>query len=1131
MGPQRDSEGVGDWLKAVGLGRYTRLFHENEIDLDALEDLNEQDLRELSIPLGHRKRILRAIRDDTAATGRLDGPALPDSISEPDERRHLTILVVDLVDSTSLSRDLEPEDLKTLLGAYHAACVHTVRRYDGHVARFRGDGLLAYFGWPEAHEDNAERAVTAGLELITAVKGVSPTGRSPLQIRVGIATGNVVVGGLLGLNEAHVFEAFGQTPNIAARLEAIAPKDAVLISSETHDLVRSKIECDSLGQKKLKGFSTPQEIYQVRRARSLVFNFETRTAIGLTPLVGRSAEINLLRERWQRASFGEGQIVLLSGEPGIGKSRLVREFRTSLGNYPTVPVSLQCSPLHTDSPLHPVLKCCGGLAGFSADEPPQIKLQKLVTEIESKLEGVTNAEYIFSSLFGVEPADDASVPVMSLEHRRMRALRLLVDYIAENSAPSTGLVMFEDAHWMDPTTSEFLDLLINRAETAGLLLIITFRPGFRPPWQGYSHQTTLTPNRLTRRQSASMIDAMAGETALPETLRSEIIERSDGNPLYIEELTAAVLGSVRAQTRATKTDGRTGLVAEIPATLQDSLHARLDRLSPPAKLLAQTCSIVGRRFSFKYIAAVAAIATEVAEGLLTELVENGLLHAVGFPPEAEYTFKHALTQDAAYSSIPHRDRHRRHENCARALETQFETLCINEPELLAYHWEAAQQPEAAIPYYHCAGQLAAERSALTEAETYLNKGLDLMAALPASNPVHDSEIKFRAVLGRVFIFAKGWADPTVHEQFTRALELSGSEGDDAGRIQFEWALSTYHLLRGEIEDAVTRGEHIVKVAERSRDESLLSVAHSAASIYGFYAGRFTEVIGHKDLTLVYYRPQMSADVQKAYGTDRRLQALRGAALSYWCLGDHDKAMQLDEEQRAAVDGTGRIYEYAYALTISCILHGLRRDAGRMQTFAEAAIEIGVERGFSFLRANAENFLSLGLALQNPTAQALGACETALANYRQTGNRMGISAMLAVLAEIRAGLGDVDGGLRDVETGLKYVQGSGERFAEADLYRVKGELLASNGDVAASRHSLENALTVARKQGARTWELQSAIPLARLLVAEGQAEKAAGLLQPLCAWSTQTTHMTEEAAAAQAVLAQAELKTRNGRYDA
>lgn len=1131
MGPRWDKEGVGDWLRALGLEQYTRLFHENEIDLDALQDLNEQDLRELAVPLGHRKRLLRAIREGAPASEREYVPDASDIHSDTDERRHLTILMVDLVDSTGLSAHLDPEDLRALLAAYHAACIHTVRRYDGHVARYRGDGLLVYFGWPEAHEDNAERAVTAGLELISAVKGVSASGRTALQVRVGIATGDVIVGGLLGHNEARVFEAFGQTPNIAARLEAIAPKDAVLISSETHDLVRNKFECDNIGRKQLKGFKTPRDVYRVRRARSLVFNFETRTAIGLTPLIGRSAELNLLRERWQRASFGEGQTVLLSGEPGIGKSRLVREFRTSLGNYPTVPVSLQCSPLHTDSPLHPVLKCCGELAGFSADEPAEDKLRKLVSEVDEKLEGAENTEYFFSSLFGIDPADETDAPAMSPEARRLKALGLLVDYIAEISQPSTGLVMFEDAHWMDPTTSEFLDLLIRRAETAGLLLIITFRPGFLPPWQGYSHQTTLTPNRLTRRQSAAMIDAMAGEITLPETLRAEIIERSDGNPLYIEELTAAVLGSVRAEARTTDTDGRTGLVAEIPATLQDSLHARLDQLTPPAKHLAQVCSIVGRRFSYRYITAVAGIAEDAAASLLTELVESGLLHAVGFPPEAEYSFKHALTQDAAYSSILRQERHRLHENCARALETQFEALCSNEPELLAHHWEAAQQPEAAIPYYQSAGQLAAERSALAEAETYLTKGLGLMAALPSSSPAHSREIKFRAALGRVFIFGRGWADPKVHEQFTRALELCGDDGDDAGRVQFEWALSTYHLLRGEIEDAVARGDQIVKVAERARDENLLSVAHSAASIYGFYAGRFTEVIDHKDLTLVYYRPHMSADVQKAYGTDRRLQALRGAALSHWCLGDHETALQLDEEQRTAVDGTGRIYEYAYALTISCILHGLRRDAAQMQTFADAAIEIGHERGFSFLQTNAENFQALGHALQDPSPGTLAECEAALANYRETGNRMGLSAMLAVIAEIRASLGDLEGGLRDVQSGLDYVQASGERFAEADLLRVKGELQGLCGDTAASQLSFENAITVARKQHARTWELQSAIPLARLLIASGEEDTASELLRPLCTWSNHTQHMVEEAGSAQAVLAEAELKSRQGRLDA
>ncbi len=1132
MASRRDNDEVNAWLRALGLGQYSRLFAANEIDRDTLEDLNEDDLRELDIPLGHRKKILKAIRQGRNEVSGTHDAQLTNPPRDPGEWRHLTVLVVDLVDSTSLARQVEPEALASLFSAYHSACVRTVRRYGGHVARYRGDGILAYFGWPEAHEDNAERAVFTGLDLLRAVKGVSSQVSSPLRIRVGIATGEVIVGGLLELDNTEIYEAFGETPSLAARLEAIAGAGNVFISEETHTLVRNKFECVSLGNRTLKGFDVPVGIYQVNRARALVFNFEARTAIGLTPLVGRTAEINLLQERWQRAGFGEGQVVLLAGEPGIGKSRLIGEFRTSLGNYPTQPISFQCSPLHADSPLYPITKCFGHLAGFNLEDPPETKLQRLSETVESRMDGVTNTDYYFSSLFGIEPPDDTVVPVMSPDRRRTRALQLLVDYVILNSAPHTSLVLFEDAHWMDPTTSEFLDILIDRAETAGLLLIITFRPGFSPPWQGHSHQTTLTPNRLTRKQSCSMIEAMSGAVELPQRIKDEIVQRSDGNPLYVEELTTAVLGSVRSDLRNNTPEGHSQLVAEIPATLQDTLHARIDRLSLASKEFVQTCSIVGRRFSFEHIRAISGTTEATTENLLSELVDIGLLHAMGQPPEAEYTFKHALIQDAAYSTMLASERENLHRTCAKALEKHFPAYCKNEPGLLAQHWEAAGSALAAIPYYHDAGQLAAERSALTEAEAYLQKGLDLIGALPQSEQQRIDEMKLRGILGRVYIFARGWSDPSVHSQFTRALELHGDCGfDEHGRVPFEWALSTYHLLRGEITSAVSGGNRIVKVAERSRDEDLLTVAHSAATIYGFYAGRFSDAIGHMDRTLISYRPQMSADVQKAYGTDRRLQALRGGALSYWCLGDHERAMRLDDEQRSAVFGTGRTFEYTYALTISCILNALCRDAGKMQTYAEQAIDLGDERGFSFLATNAENFKALGEALEEPGKAAIRACRQAVKNYQASGNNMGISSMLAIIAELHGTTGQPQDGLEVVEEGLAYVARSGEHFAEADLLRVKGDLLILMAEPAAAVKCFAQAIEVARAQKARSWELQASIPLAKQHLADRHTKKAIHLLQPICNWPSEKDTTADTDVVAQALLAEAQLQDRKGQLDA
>ena len=1126
MTPRRENDAVLKWLRAQGLSQYGRLFSENEIDFETLLELNEDDLRELSMPLGHRKKLLKAIREERETGASAAHQPTPQKPSG--EWRHLTVLVVDLIDSTGLSRRIAPEELTKVLGAYHGACVRTVRRYGGHVARYRGDGILAYFGWPDAFEDNAERAVIAGLDIVRGVKAIAAPPGGPLRVRVGVATGQVIIGELVDLEHDEAAEAFGTTPTLAARLESIARPDTVVVCGETHELIRNKFECADLGDRQLKGFDEAVRAFRVERNRPLVFNFEARSAVGLTPLIGRSAEIGLLRERWLRAGTGEGQVVLLEGEPGIGKSRLVREFRGSLGNYPTATASFQCSPLHSDSPLFPICKEFGHIAGYAQDDPPETKVKRLSGEVEARLHDVSGSAYCLSSLFGIETQPEEGTPALSPERRRAVALRLLADYVVACSAPHTALVILEDAHWMDPTTSEFLDILIDRAETSSLLVLITFRPHYTPPWQGHPHQTTLTPNRLTRNQSAEMISAIAGDVTLSEDLTEEITQRSDGNPLYVEELTAAVLGSVRKHKRKTESEGRN---AEIPSTLHDSLNARIDLLSPASREFIQTCSAVGRRFSFEHIAAIATNPAGTVETLLSELEDAGLLHATGQPPEAEYAFKHALVQDAAYSTMLESERMVRHADCARALEDTFPVYCSNEPGLLAHHWEAAGRYEAAVPRYLKAGQLAAERSALTEAGAYLQKGLSLLEKLTEAEDRRVLEMQLRAALGRVCIFSRGWANDAVQEQFTRALELHDDRGGAETRVPFEWALSTYHLLRGDVDEAVSGGNRVVCIAEESGDDNLLTVAHSAATIYGFYAGRFDAVIEHMEATVRHYSGHMGADARKAYGTDRRLQALRGAALSYWCLGDHAKALELDKEQRSAVADTTRIYEYTYALTISCILHGLRRDAAKMQKYADRAIELGNDRGFAFLAANAENFQALGEALEEPGSTAICACFRAIRNYQGAGNNMGISSMLAIVAELQGKTGAVQDGLGTVAEGLSYVRRSGERFAEADLLRVEGDLLAAIGETEKAIDSYSRALDVANGQNARSWALQASIPLAQQHLAERRSTHAIDVLQGVCTPPHAADQVSRDEEVAQALLAEAQLQNRKGHLDA
>jgi class 3 adenylate cyclase/tetratricopeptide (TPR) repeat protein len=1109
---------VDHWLKSLGLERYSRIFSEHEIDADVLRELTGGDLRELGIPVGHRKRILRAIgelRQDRPhsaddGTGR-DWTSGSAAWSRDAERRHLTILFVDIVESTSFAQRLDPEDLANLLNAFHAACSGVVERFGGYVARSFGDGLSAYFGWPESHEHDTERAVLTGLELIDAVKAI-PTGTpGRIQVHVGIASGEVVIGDALRMNSGRVDEVFGELPNLAARLQAISPPDTVLVSAETHQLVRNKFVCVDVGRKKLKGFQELLPVHQVIGRRTLSLNFDARSITDLTPLIGRAAELAILKDRWQKAAAGQGHIVLLTGEPGIGKSRLCAELRLSLNEQSFSNFSAQCSPLHNDSSLYPVTRCVAQIANLSDDDSFETKWRKLEILFDEVRDDRREGMSLLATHLGIP--NQSRQGITSPERQRMALNRLLTNFLLVLSRQRPVLITFEDVHWMDPTTSEFLDMLAAQVREHAVLLILTFRPTFQSSWRGSERVILLSLNRLTPSQSAQLVDALITTAESVRDLTAGIVERSDGNPLYLEELTTAVLTERRTGKAVTRSS------SSIPSTLQESLLARIDQTSPQARELIQLCAVVGRRFSYAQISVIADTAEQTLGETLAELVKYGLLQSTGRFPEIEYSFKHALIQDAAYSIILREKRQRLHTICAKALETHFPSICAGDPAVLALHHEIGDNKQAAVPYFLAAGQLAIERSALKEAGAYLQKGVTLLETLPRSEWRDSQQLRFHSTLGRVGFLANGWAHRSVRDEYARALELSKTLGIEKEQVPLEWALATYHLLRGEIRESVTRGLRVLRIAEKAKDADLLHVAHSALTIYEFYNGNFVEAVGHKEQALRFYRPQTAEQLQKQFGTDRRLQALRGAALASWCLGHHHEAVALDEEQRLLAMNNGHPFEYAYALTISCIFHSLRRDAPTTHSFAETAIKIAQNQGFSFLEANAKNFRAIAIALQHPVDDTLQTCDLVIQAYQAAGNRMGISSMLATMAEICGRMRLPDRGLLYVQRAMDYVRRSGERFAHSDLYRVKGELLAALDRTSDAIHCLNRALLLARKQRAITWELEAAIPLAQILVNQSQFAKAHALLQPLCRKLHNSNFVSDQLARAQALCAQ------------
>ena len=669
---------IADWLEKLGMSEYAERFAENHIDLSVLPDLTDQDLKDLGISLGHRRKMLRRSRSFPVLLRHLCSHLTEPKPQDTAERRQVTVMFSDLVGSTALSARMDPEDLREIISAYQKCVAETVQRFGGFVAKYMGDGVLVYFGYPQAHEDDAERAVRAGLELVAAVSGLKT--HAPLQTRVGIATGLVVVGDLIGSGASQEQAIVGETPNLAARLQGIAEPNGVVIAESTRKLVGNLFELDDLGAQDLKGIAGPVRAWAALRPSSVESRFDALHASGLTELVGREEELELLLRRWSKAKTGEGQVVLLSGEPGIGKSRLTAALLERLATEPHTRLRYFCSPQHTDSALYPIISQMERAAGFTHDDNTQAKLDKLDALLAKSLTPPQDAALLADML---SLPNDGRYPTLELDpqQRRQKTLEALTAQLEALAQAKPVLMIFEDVHWIDPTSLEAVGRTVDRLRTLGVLLIVTYRPEFEPPWIGRPYVTALTLNRLGEREITAMIDRVTGNKALPESIRQDIIERTDGVPLFVEEMTKAVL-EAESEGEAQRTTAAVPSPAlAVPASLHASLMARLDRLGP-AKEVAQIGSAIGREFSHALLALVVSKPETELGSALDRLIAAGLLFRQGVPPHASYLFKHALVQDAAYGTLLREPRRALHARIAEALESGFADIAKNQPEIV-----------------------------------------------------------------------------------------------------------------------------------------------------------------------------------------------------------------------------------------------------------------------------------------------------------------------------------------------------------------------------------------------------------------------------------------------------------------
>ena len=762
---------IADWLEKLGMSEYAQRFAENAIDFSVLPDLTDQDLEKLGVLLGHRRKLLRAIADlegiekGAPAIPVAPAPTLPRA-AQSAERRQVTVMFSDLVGSTALSARMDPEDLREVISAYQKCVAETVTRYGGFVAKYMGDGVLVYFGYPQAHEDDAERAVRAGLQLVAAVSDLKTT-HAPLQTRVGIATGLVVVGDLISAGEAQERGIVGETPNLAARLQALAEPNNVVLAEGTRKLLGNLFELEDLGARDLKGIGGPVRAWAALRAASVESRFEALHASGLTELAGREEELEILLRRWAKAKTGEGQVVLLSGEAGIGKSRLTAALLERLAAETHTRLRYFCSPQHTDSALYPVIGQMERAAGLAHGDTAQVKLDKLDALLAQTSTSKQDAALFIEML---SLPSDGRYPALDLDpqYRRQKTLEALTTQVEALSRQSPLLMIFEDAHWTDPTSLEVFGRVVDRVRSLPALLIVTFRPEFEPPWIGRPYVTALTINRLAQRDIEAIIDRVVGNKFIPASVRRDIIERTDGIPLFVEEMTKAVL-EADSEGDARKTgDAVPPRALAVPASLQASLMARLDRLGP-AKEVAQIGAAIGREFSHALLAAVTHKAEVELLSALDRLMAAGLLFRQGAPPHATYLFKHALVRDAAYGTLLRDPRHALHASIAETLKNQAAEIAQSQPELLAHHFTQAGMTEAAIEWWGAAGRRSLARSALLEGLKHLKRALDQVATLPATLALRREEIKLELAFANALALTGDLVDGKDH--YDRALAI------------------------------------------------------------------------------------------------------------------------------------------------------------------------------------------------------------------------------------------------------------------------------------------------------------------------------------------------------------------------
>jgi class 3 adenylate cyclase/predicted ATPase len=960
------------------------------------------------------------------------------------ERRQLTVLFCDLVDSTRLSSQLDPEEYRDVVRAYHTACTEVITRFDGHIAQLLGDGLLIYFGYPQAHEDDPHRAVRTGLGILAAMEDLNTALKrnkgTQLAIRVGIHTGLVVVGAMGGGGRQEQL-ALGETPNVAARIQGLAASNSLVVSSATYRLIQGYFACQDLGAQTLRGMAELLHVYRVLQESGARGRLDVAVTRGLTPLVGREQEVGLLFERWEQVKAGHGQVILLTGDAGIGKSRLVQMLKEHIAQEPHTRWECRSVEHYQNTALFPLTDWFQRLLQFQAEDTPNEKLAKLEQMLSQYRLPLEESVQLFAPLLSVPLPEDRYAPLaLSPQRQRQKTLETIVTILLELAEPQPVLFILEDLHWTDPTTLEFLNLLVEQIPTTSILTILTCRPYFQPAWHHRSYLTEITVNRLSHAQVEQIVTGVTDGKTLPAEVLQQIIVKTDGVPLFVEELTKAILESGHLK----EVDGYYELAGSlstltIPATLQDSLMARLDRLVT-AKAVAQYAAVIGRQFAYDLLSMVSQLDDTTLQRELGRLVEAEIVYQRGVPPQAMYTFKHALIQDTAYQSLLKSTRQGYHQQIAQVLESQFPEIAETQPELLAHHYTEAGLIEQAVAYWQRAGQDASDRSAHLEAINHVTTGIALLQSLPETPEHTQQAVTLYIALGAALQMTKGYGAPEVEHAYTQARALCQQAGETPELAPVLLGLWRFYGVRSQLHTARELGATLLRLAQCAHDPALSVTAHYTLGATWLYLGAFPTARQHLDAGIALSTPDQRRTPVFRMGQDLGVSCQTCAAATLWFLGYPDQALAHIHDLLVLAHELSHPFSLAWAQCWAAYVYQFRRDVAAVYEQAEATVTLATEQGFTQWVAQGTSMRGWALAMQGQGEEGLAQIHQGVAAWRATGAALFVPYYCTLLADVAAHLGHTADGLQALAEAHTLVEQQEERWWEAEISRLRGVLL-------------------------------------------------------------------------------------------